>query len=74
MVFSITKTILNLELKKKNNYQPPFLSTVNEGTLLADAEEIFFSIENWILCIKLVNMSKDRSLLVSSHIYKLQEM
>lgn len=34
----------------------------------------YFSIENWILCIKLVNVNKDRSLLVSSHICKIQEM
>lgn len=50
------------------------LSALNEGMLLADAEEIFFSIENWISGIKLVNVNKDRSLLVSSQICKLQEM
>lgn len=50
------------------------LSALNERTLLAGAEEILFSIENWIWGIKLVNVNKDRSLLVSSQICKLQEM
>lgn len=36
------------------------LSALNEGTLLADAEEIFFSIENWISGIKLVNVNKEQ--------------
>lgn len=50
------------------------LSALNEGTLLADAEEIFFPHGKLDLGIKLVNVNKDRSLLVSSQICKLQEM
>lgn len=70
MVFRVTKTILNLELEEKQTFAYLHLMKEHYWQMLKK----YFSIENWILCIKLVNVNKDRSLLVSSHICKIQEM
>lgn len=71
VAFRTTEPILNLG---RSLFFFKLCLALNEGTLLADAEEIYFSMENWIWGIKLVNVNKDRSLLVSSQICKLQEM
>lgn len=68
--FSESQNQFKFKARRKTNL---CLSALNEEHYWQMLRNIF-STENWILCIKLVNVNKYRSLLVSSHVYKLQEM